>query len=144
MVISFAVSLGGSPFVDIGYLHDSRWIHAFPALGAASVIRAVEYQALIAVMAERAGVRVPSVYRVNQADGGTARLAMEQIEGRSLGQFPAQQISDDLRQRLWADVDRLHRAGIAPVPADGRRDGRERRAAMADRLQLLRAGRHPL
>jgi glycosyltransferase 2 family protein len=80
---------------------------------AASVIRAVEHQALIAVMAERAGVLVPRVDRVIKAGGGTALLAMEQIEGSSLGQLPAQQISDDLLQRLWADVDRLHRAGIA-------------------------------
>ncbi len=41
---------------------------------AASVIRAVEHQALIAVMAERAGVRVPRVDRVVKADGGTALL----------------------------------------------------------------------
>ncbi|HEY7882248.1 MAG TPA: hypothetical protein VID31_15465, partial [Streptosporangiaceae bacterium] len=80
---------------------------------AASVIRAVEHQALIAVMAERAGVLVPRVDRVIKAGGGTALLAMEQIEGSSLGQLPAQRISDDLLQRLWADVDRLHRAGIA-------------------------------
>ncbi len=63
---------------------------------AASVIRAVEHQALIAVMAERAGVLVPRVDRVIKAGGGTALLAMEQIEGSSLGLLPAQRISDDL------------------------------------------------
>jgi len=80
---------------------------------AASVIRAVEHQALIAVMAERAGVLVPRVDRVIKAGGGTALLAMEQIEGSALGLLPAQRISDDLLRMLWADVDRLHRAGIA-------------------------------
>ena len=80
---------------------------------AASVIRAVEHQALIAVMAERAGVRVPRVDQVIKAGGGTALLVMDQIAGSSLGQLPAQQISDDLLRRLWAEVDRLHRAGIA-------------------------------
>jgi uncharacterized protein (TIRG00374 family) len=80
---------------------------------AASVIRAVEHQALIAVMAERAGVRVPHVDQVIKASGGTALLVMDRIEGSSLGQVPAELISDDLLGRLWADVDRLHRAGIA-------------------------------
>jgi undecaprenyl-diphosphatase len=79
---------------------------------AASVIRAVEHQALIAVMAERNGVRVPHVDRVIKVDGGTALLAMERVDGSSLGQFPAQ-VSDDLLQRLWAEVAGLHRAGIA-------------------------------
>jgi hypothetical protein len=64
---------------------------------------------MAASAAERAGVLVPRVDRVIKAGGGTALLAMEQIEGSSLGQLPVQQISDDLLQRLWADVDRLHR-----------------------------------
>jgi len=80
---------------------------------AASVIRAVEHQALIAVMAERAGVRVPRVDQVIKAGGGTALLVMERVDGSSLGQLPAQQITDDLLQRLWAEVHGLHRAGIA-------------------------------
>jgi uncharacterized protein (TIRG00374 family) len=79
----------------------------------ASVIRAVEHQALITVMAERAGVRVPRVDRVIKAGGGTALLVMDRVDGSSLGHLPAQQISDDLLRRLWAEVDRLHRAGIA-------------------------------
>ena len=64
-------------------------------------------------MAERAGVRVPRVDRVIKAGDGTALLVMERVDGSSLGQLPAQRISDDLLQRLWAEVDRLHRAGIA-------------------------------
>jgi uncharacterized protein (TIRG00374 family) len=80
---------------------------------AASVIRAVEHQALIGVMAERAGVRVPRVDQVIKAGGGTALLVMDRVDGSSLGQLPAQRISDGLLQRLWAEVDRLHRAGIA-------------------------------
>jgi hypothetical protein len=80
---------------------------------AASVIRAVEHQALIAVMAERAGVRVPRVDRVVRADGGTALLVMDRVAGSSLGQLPAQQITDDVLQQLWAEVHKLHRAGIA-------------------------------
>ncbi len=80
---------------------------------AGSVLRAVEHQALVAVLAERAGVRVPRIDRVIKAGGGTALLAMERVDGSSLGRLPAQQISDELLRRLWAEVDRLHRAGIA-------------------------------
>jgi undecaprenyl-diphosphatase len=80
---------------------------------AASAIRAVEHQALAGVMAERAGVRVPRVERVIKADDGTALLVMEQVDGQSLGQLPAERISDDLLRQLWAEVDSLHRAGIA-------------------------------
>jgi len=80
---------------------------------ATSAIRAVEHQALVGVMAERAGVRVPRVERVIKADDGTALLVMEQVDGQSLGQPPAERISDDLLRQLWAEVDRLHRAGIA-------------------------------
>jgi uncharacterized membrane protein YbhN (UPF0104 family) len=64
-------------------------------------------------MAERAGVRVPRVERVIKADDGTALLVMEHVDGQSLGQFPAERISDDLLRQLWAEVDSLHRAGIA-------------------------------
>ena len=80
---------------------------------ATSAIRAVEHQALVGMMAERAGVRVPRVERVIKADDGTALLVMEQVDGQSLGQLPAERISDDLLRQLWAEVDRLHRAGIA-------------------------------
>ena len=80
---------------------------------AASVIRAVEHQALIGLMAGRAGVRVPGVDRVIKAGDGTALLVMERVGGGSLGQLPVPQISDDLLRRLWAEVAGLHRAGIA-------------------------------
>jgi uncharacterized membrane protein YbhN (UPF0104 family)/tRNA A-37 threonylcarbamoyl transferase component Bud32 len=80
---------------------------------AGSAIRAAEHQALVGVMAERAGVRVPRVERVIKADDGIALLVMEQVDGQSLGQLPAERISDDLLRQLWAEVDRLHRAGIA-------------------------------
>ena len=80
---------------------------------AASAIRAVEHQALVSTMAERADVRVPRVDRVIKAGGGTALLVMKQVDGSSLGQLPPEQISDELLRRLWTEVDRLHRAGIA-------------------------------
>ena len=80
---------------------------------AASLIQAVEHQALVALMAERAGVHSPRVDRVIKAAGGTALLAMQRIDGCSLEQLPAHRMSGSLLRRLWAEVDRMHRAGIA-------------------------------
>jgi undecaprenyl-diphosphatase len=64
-------------------------------------------------MAERAGVFVPSVERVLKADHDAVLLVMNWVDGSSLEQLPAGQISDDLLVRLWAEVDKLHQAGIA-------------------------------
>src|SRR5215469_8059033 len=81
-----------------------------PAL---SLFQAVEHQALIGVMAERAGVFVPSVERVIKANDDTALLVMDWVDGSPLEQLPVDRVTDDLLARLWADVDKLHKAGIA-------------------------------
>jgi glycosyltransferase 2 family protein len=79
---------------------------------AASLFQAVEHEALVGVMAERAGVGVPSVDRVIRV-GDSALLVMEWVDGTTLELLPEEQLGDDLLLRLWAEVDRLHRAGIA-------------------------------
>src|SRR6516225_3471751 len=79
---------------------------------AASLFQAVEHQALVGVMAERAGVSAPSVDRIVRA-GDTALLVMEWVDGCSLDRRPAGQVGDGLLARLWAEVGKLHRAGIA-------------------------------
>ena len=38
---------------------------------------------------------------------------MERVAGTSLAELPSDAISDVLLRRLWAEVDRLHRAGVA-------------------------------
>ena len=81
-----------------------------PAL---SLFQAVEHQALVGVMAERADVLVPGVDRVIKADDGTALLVMDWVDGSPLEQLPANQVTDDLLIRLWTATDKLHRAGIA-------------------------------
>jgi undecaprenyl-diphosphatase len=80
---------------------------------AASLIQAVEHQALAAVMAERAGVAVPAVRQVIKTADGSALLAMERVNGRSLDRVPDQGLSDPLLRELWQQVDGLHRARIA-------------------------------
>jgi uncharacterized membrane protein YbhN (UPF0104 family) len=80
---------------------------------AASLFQAVEHQALVEVMAERAGVRVPRVDRVVRAGDEAGLLVMDWVDGCSLDQLPPEQLTDDLLRQLWAEVDKLHRAGIA-------------------------------
>jgi undecaprenyl-diphosphatase len=79
---------------------------------AASLVHAVEHQALVGLMAERAGVSAPGVDRVVRA-GDTVLLVMPWAGGCSLDRLPSGQIGDSLLTRLWAEVDKLHRAGIA-------------------------------
>jgi uncharacterized membrane protein YbhN (UPF0104 family) len=80
---------------------------------AASLIQAVEHQALAAVMAERAGVAVPAVRQVIKTADGSALLAMDRLDGSALDQIPAQRLSDTMLRELWEQVNRLHRARIA-------------------------------
>jgi glycosyltransferase 2 family protein len=80
---------------------------------AASLIQAVEHQALAAVMAERAGVTVPAVRQVVKTADGSALLVMERVTGSSLDRIPVQGMSDMMLRELWKQVDGLHRARIA-------------------------------
>src|SRR5207253_7090103 len=80
---------------------------------AASLKQAVEHQALVGMMAARAGVRVPSVTRVVEAADGSALIAMDAIDGPTLEALPAERVTDALLADTWAEVARLRDAGIA-------------------------------
>jgi glycosyltransferase 2 family protein len=80
---------------------------------AASLIQAAEHQALVAVMAERAGVTVPAFRQVIKSADGSAVLAMDRVDGCSLDLIPVQRVDDTMIQELWRQVDTLHRARIA-------------------------------
>jgi len=80
---------------------------------AASLIQAVEHQALVAVMAERAGVAVPAVRQVITTADGSALLVMDRVDGSSLDLIPVRRLSDTMLRKLWEQVDGLHRARIA-------------------------------
>ena len=92
-------------FVRLRQLGDAR--------PAASLRQAVEHQALVGLMAEQGGVHVPHVERIAEAADGSALLAMNFVDGRALGEVSSDEITNDMLQRVWADVGRLHRAGIA-------------------------------
>ena len=80
---------------------------------AASLIQAAEHQALVAVMAERAGVAVPGVRQVVKTADGSAVLAMDRVDGSSLDLIPARRVDDAMIRQVWEQVDALHRARIA-------------------------------
>ncbi len=80
---------------------------------AASLFKAVEHEALLGVMAERAGVAVPHIGQVIRAGDGSVLLTMELVAGQSLDQVPADRITDQLAEDLWREVGRLHQAQIA-------------------------------
>jgi glycosyltransferase 2 family protein len=80
---------------------------------AASLVKAVEHEALLGVMAERAGVAVPHVGQVIRAVDGSVLLTTDLVAGQSLDEVPAGRITDQLARTLWREVGRLHRARIA-------------------------------
>jgi glycosyltransferase 2 family protein len=80
---------------------------------AASLKQAVEHQALVGMMAERAGVHAPQVYNVIGVPDGSVMLVMEFVDGASLADLSGEQVTDQLLEQLWREVDRLHVAGIA-------------------------------
>jgi len=80
---------------------------------AASLFKAVEHEALVAVMAERARVAVPHVGQLIKAGDGSVLLTMELVAGQPLDEIPDGNITDKLARDLWLEVSRLHQARIA-------------------------------
>ena len=86
----------------------------------------VEHEASMALLAARAGVRVPEVLLVRSFDNGAGLLAEQRVRGRDLAALDAGQVGDDLLTELWRQVGLLHKAGIAHghlVPANCMVDG---------------------
>src|SRR5215468_5335775 len=80
---------------------------------AASLFKAVEHEALVTVMAERARVAVPHVGQLIKAGDGSVLLTMDLIAGQPLDEIPDENITDKLARDLWLEVSRLHQARIA-------------------------------
>jgi uncharacterized membrane protein YbhN (UPF0104 family) len=90
-----------------------RLKHVGDVRPATSLLKAVEHQSLIAMLAERAGVGVPTVRRIVMAPEGTVLLVMDLVEGTSLDRLPVNQVTDEVLQRLWTAVRTLHGARLA-------------------------------
>ena len=80
---------------------------------ASSLKHSVEHQALVGLVAERAGVRVPHVDRLAEASDGSVLLVMQLIDGQSLQDGPGERVTDELLRGLWDQVRCMHGAGVA-------------------------------
>ena len=80
---------------------------------AASLMQAVEHQAFVGMLAERGGVRAPHVEHIAEAADGSALLVLDAVDAQSLDRVAPERLTDDVLARIWLEVDRLHRAGIA-------------------------------
>lgn len=80
---------------------------------AASLKQAVEHQALVGLMAERAGVHAPAVHRVVESADGSVMLVTDLVGGTCLADLPDDRVTDELLQQLWREVAALHGVRIA-------------------------------
>ncbi|WP_185749130.1 lysylphosphatidylglycerol synthase domain-containing protein [Humibacillus xanthopallidus] len=76
-----------------------------------SRLQAAEHEALVTVLARRAGVRVPEVLAAASTSGEVAVLALSR-DGIRLDTLDPESVSDAELVHLWRDVARLHDAGI--------------------------------
>jgi uncharacterized membrane protein YbhN (UPF0104 family)/tRNA A-37 threonylcarbamoyl transferase component Bud32 len=80
----------------------------------------VEYEAYVELLARDAGTRAPRV--VTTATTRDLALLVEEVpEGTILADIGSRRASDPLLRRVWAELDRLHRARIAHGTLDGHR-----------------------
>lgn len=73
----------------------------------------VEQQAYATLLAERAGVRVPSVVVAGTAGPGAALLVTRPLAGTSLDEAAGAEVTDAILDDLWDQVRNLHEAHVA-------------------------------
>lgn len=69
-----------------------------------SLKRGVEHEAVAALKASADGVRTPRLVAVSEVEPNSMLLAYEMIDGKSLDAVPAEQLSDEILQKIWAKV----------------------------------------
>jgi uncharacterized protein (TIRG00374 family) len=74
-------------------------------------VQQVDHEAVLTLLAERRGAAVAPVIAVGRAAHGDALLVLHR-PGVALSDVGDADIDDDLLDRLWESLDRLHRAGI--------------------------------
>ena len=93
--------------------------------GAARVLatrrQQVAGEALVTLLAERAGVAAPRLLAAGTAGDDMAVLAVRQPRGRPLGGQPGAVVDDAVLDRLWHEIRRLHEARVAHRSLDGSR-----------------------
>ena len=78
-----------------------------------SLERDVEHEALMALVARRAGVRCPALEVMTALPDGSLALAFEEITGPPMGGLDADAIDDQLLDEMWRQTDTLHRNRLA-------------------------------
>ena len=73
----------------------------------------VEHEALLLLLAARAGVRVPRLVTGVQSGSSPALLVLEHLDGRQLDHLGPDEVTPALLQAMWEQVDRLQFARIA-------------------------------
>jgi glycosyltransferase 2 family protein len=71
------------------------------------------HEALLTLLAARAGARVPEVLGVAVTAGGDALVVERPVPGVTLDHLPPEQLDDALLGAIWDQLDLLHRRGIA-------------------------------
>lgn len=72
-----------------------------------------EHEALVTLVAERAGLRTPPIVLACEAPHGAPLLVRRQIDGSRLTELAAERIDDALLDAIWAEIATLGRARIA-------------------------------
>lgn len=73
----------------------------------------IEHEAYVALLAERADARTPSVVTTGVADKGCAYLVQEAVSGRNLDSLGEQELDEALIVEIWRQVGFLQTARIA-------------------------------
>jgi len=73
----------------------------------------VEHEALLLLLAARAGARVPGVEVGVQVGSRPALLVMQEVDGRRLDELDPSELTPETLRAVWQQVDRLQRARIA-------------------------------
>jgi membrane-associated phospholipid phosphatase len=81
--------------------------------GSGSPAQQVEREAYLALLAGSAGVRTPKVVLAGPYGNGSGLFVQRMIPGRSLEQTDPAAVDDRTLKAAWAEVARLHQAGIA-------------------------------
>ncbi len=99
------------PWYRLRRLLASLEVEDEPALS--SVHHETDHEALVTVLAQRAGVRSPSVLLTCETRHHAPLLVREQIDGRRLTDLPREEIDDRLLDAIWGQVATLAAARIA-------------------------------
>src|SRR6516164_9731454 len=78
-----------------------------------SAKRQIEVEALLDLLAARAGVRTPDVVALSELEDGTTLLAHRGLRASGLDTADAGRLSDAVLRDLWTQVALLHRARLA-------------------------------